>query len=130
MDEQVIELAGKPIRLVRPRSYAARMDVVMAASGNTMRAMAAALGLCWAQVGAGVQRPLRTTLAAHKYDALAYGGAVLDELLGVRGVSAQDLAPALTAAWQLCTADLITAEEVAEAEDFTGATPTGQESPG
>jgi hypothetical protein len=75
-----VTLAGVDVELQSPTSTSARWDVYSAATSNPNRAFAAALALCWRGKG----KP-RTRLAAHRYDALAFGGAVLDELTG-RGV--------------------------------------------
>ena len=120
--EAVIELRGKPIKLRRPGSYALRVDIMSAANSNALRAKAAALGLCWATGGPGIQRPIRVDYGQHGYSPLLYGGAILDELCGVRGIRPLELAPLLQRAYDLCIAGLVTAEDLKEIEGFTEAT--------
>ena len=124
-DPTTVSLAGVDVPLTRPTSASARWDVYSAATSNPNRAFAAALALCW--TGAG--KP-RARLAAHRYDALAWGGAVLDELVD-RGVPLPEVIGAGLVAWQLCGEGLITGAEVDEAEGFSdgeGAS-TGASSP-
>lgn len=107
-----VTLGGVEVELVAPTSAAARWDVYGAATTNANRAFAAALALCWSGKG----KP-RARLAAHKYDPLAFGGAVLDELVA-RGIAVPEVLGAGLRAWQLCGEGLITAEEVEDAEGF------------
>jgi len=108
-----VNLAGTDIPLKAPASASARWDVYSAATANPNRAFAAALALCWD----GTDRP-RAKLAAHRFDALAFGGAVLDELVA-RGVPLPEVIGAGLVAWQMCGEGLITGAEVEEAEGFS-----------
>jgi len=108
-----VTLAGVDVELQSPASTSARWDVYSAATSNPNRAFAAALALCWQGKG----KP-RTRLQSHRYDALAFGGAVLDELTG-RGVPLPEVIGAGLVAWQLCGDGLITGAEVEDAEDFS-----------
>lgn len=108
-----VTLAGVDVPLKAPASASARWDVYSAATSNPNRAFAAALALCWD----GPNKP-RTRLAAHRFDALSWGGAVLDELVE-RGVPLPEVIGAGLRAWQLCGEGLITGEEVKDAEGFS-----------
>jgi hypothetical protein len=110
----VVTLAGVDVPLKTPESASARWDVYSAATTNPNRAFAAALALCWD----GPKKP-RTKLQAHRFDALSFGGAVLDELVS-RGVPLPEVIGAGLVAWKLCGDGLITGEEVEAAEDFSG----------
>jgi len=108
-----VTLAGVDVPLEAPASASARWDVYSAATSNPNRAFAAALALCWT----GKNKP-RTQLARHRFDALAFGGAVLDELVS-RGVPLPEVIGAGLVAWRLCGEGLITGEEVEAAEGFS-----------
>jgi len=114
MPEHSVSLAGETVDLQVPDSASARWDVYSAATQNSNRAFAAALALCWA----GPHKP-KARLAGHRYDPLAFGGAVLDELVS-RGVPLPEVIGAGLRAWQLCGDGLITAAEVEAAEGFSG----------
>lgn len=109
-----VSLGGDDVALAAPTSTASRWDVYSAATSNANRAFAAALGLCWQGKG----KP-KTRLAAHKFEPLSYGGAVLDELVE-RGITVPEILGAGLRAWQLCGDGLITAQEVEEVEGFSG----------
>lgn len=120
-----IKIQNAEIVLSAPSSYSARWDVYSAAASNPNRSFAAALGLCWR----GPTAP-KARLAQHKFDALSYGGAVMDELVA-RGVPVADIMNAGVQAWHLCGEGLITATEVEDAENFSdgGDTSTAGSSP-
>lgn len=108
-----VHLAGTDIPLKTPTSASARWDVYSAATANPNRAFAAALALCWD----GTDKP-KARLAAHRFDALAFGGAVLDDLVA-RGITLPEIIGAGLVAWQMCGEGLITAAEVEDAENFS-----------
>ena len=81
------------ITLGIPASYSIRIDVLTAAGQHAQRAFAAALAVCWRGKG----RPT-SKLSAHRYDVLAFGGAVIDELTG-RGVPYQQIVEVGGLAW-------------------------------
>lgn len=124
-DPITVTLAGVDVPLERPASASARWDVYSAATSNPNRAFAAALALCWSGKG----RP-RARLAAHRFEPLAFGGAVIDELVD-RGVALPEIIGAGLRAWQMCGDGLITGAEVDEAQDFSdgGDPSTGASSP-
>ena len=118
---QTITLGGRDIPLRVPPSPSMRLDVFFAAAKSLDRAAVAALGVSW---GDRESQP-RVTYARAKYDALAYGGAVLDELIG-RGLTYRDIMRAAGEAFVMIEssvrpllADLADPDEVAVAEDFT-----------
>lgn len=102
-------LGGEKITLARPRSYAARYDVLVASGQNQSRALVAALGLCWV----GPTRPRARYERTH--NPLTYGGEVLDELVE-RGLRRGDILAAAVQAWPLATEGLADAEAVKEVE--------------
>jgi len=108
-----IKIQGDAVDLKKPESISARWDVYSAATANANRAFAAALALCW-----DGPNPPRARLSAHRFDALAYGGAVIDELVD-RGASVAEVVGAGLRAWQLCGEGLITSQEVEEVEGFS-----------
>jgi hypothetical protein len=99
-------IGGGVVTLAPPKSYTARLDVVLASARNPHRGAAAALGLCWQSVG----RPK----AVYAYEPLPYGGAVLDELTE-RGVKMVEIVAAGTIALALCSDGLISEDEVTTA---------------
>ena len=113
---------GKSLVLLRkPASFMSAREVTVAVGSNALRGLGAALGVCWAS------KPLKASLAACKYDMLAYGGAVVDELVGL-GVPESDIYAAGSKAIDLVVASLPREEEVATAEGFTEG-PTGPSTP-
>ena len=113
MAEHTVSLGGESVDLKVPASASARWDVYSAATQNSNRAFAAALALCW-----DGPKPPRARLAGHRFDPLAFGGAVLDELVA-RGVPLPEVIGAGLRAWQMCGDGLITGSEVEEAEGFS-----------
>jgi len=116
-----VKVGAHNVRLGSPPSMALRFDVLNAVGTNEGRANAAALGLCW-ESGGTSGAPAKW--AQYGYNTLAYGGAVLDELVK-RGVSIGEIANAGYAAFLHLTAALPTGGAVQAAEDFTGAQPEG-----
>ena len=97
-------LRGEEVALRTPDSCAAALDVLVAADKNPRRGIAAALGLCWPVFNRKQRRklkitedhpwaPLEATLVKHDFNALAYGGAVLDELMA-RDLSLEEVSAA------------------------------------
>lgn len=121
-----VDIGGERFPLRMPKSHAVLIDVAEAtqAGHGFARAMTAALGLCWdgdafiAALGdrrirgelddLEVQRlrkmfgPLRAQYSAHRFDVLAYGGAVMDELAD-RGHALDALARAGSFALRWCS---------------------------
>jgi hypothetical protein len=87
-----VKLGKFVVKLQKPTSFMSAREVTIAVGVSALRGLGAALGVCWSG------KPLKATLAGCKYDTLAYGGAVVDELvaLGVteaersRGTSVED----------------------------------------
>jgi len=119
--QHTVTLGGQSVALTLPASPSMRLDIFFAAATNLDRAAVAALGACW---GDRETRP-RVSYARAKHDALAYGGAVLDALLG-RGLGYRDVMRAAGEAFvaiegsvRPLLADLADPDEVAAVEDFT-----------
>jgi len=119
-------LRGEKVALQVPGSCAAALDVVVAANKNPRRGICAALGLCWPAWNRKQRRkqritddhpwaPLTVTLSGCEFDALAYGGAVLDELL-VRGLSLEEVSAAGAVALNMVTDALPDFDEVEAVE--------------
>lgn len=102
-----IKIKGAPVnvQLVRPSSFAERLDVSVAVRANPHRGLACALGLCWARVRRRVP---------YKGDPAAFGGAVLDHL-EAEGADFGDVMAVGAKALDLCL-DIVTEAEVKEAE--------------
>jgi hypothetical protein len=112
-------LVGWDLDLAPPASLAERWDVVGAAGDAPdnqvmVRVLAAALGLCWGR--------FRRNAKAPKYDGriLAYGGRVLDYLLGA-GADLADIVTAGLRAQKLCQENALASEDVEAAEGFSRA---------
>lgn len=103
------------VALTLPKSFSVRLDVVGAAGRNAVRACAAALGVCWQGPGKPKQ-----SLERHGYDVLAYGGAVMDELVA-HGATAKQVIDAGREALELISESIPTDEEVTATEGFTEA---------
>lgn len=116
-----VEVGGKTVELVLPNSFALRHEIALGGATNWQRAIMAALGMCWKGPG----RPKARYEAT--YDPMAYGGAVLDELVA-RGLRPADLWAPAAAAFHLIGASLIPESEVAAAENFS-APPPGDSTP-
>jgi hypothetical protein len=104
-----VTLKGVEVELKPPASLAAAYDVAAAAGKNSMRGLAAALGLCWD----GKQR-LRSDFTS-TYNALEFGGQVFDELLAW-GAKPEEIQAAGAAALVLACDSLPSADEVDAAE--------------
>ncbi len=70
-----VKLGKFVVKLQKPTSFMAAREVTIAVGTSALRGLGAALGVCWSG------KPLKATLAGCKYDTLAYGGAVVDELV-------------------------------------------------
>jgi hypothetical protein len=117
-----VQIKGRTITLQAPASHAARTKALVALAQDGWLGLGAALGVCWAS------RPaLKTTLAAHKWDGLAYGASVRDELHAA-GVPESEVSEAAAKAVQLLV-DSYPREEAVQAQaDFIEA-PTGGSTP-
>lgn len=100
MEPAIIKCAGveAEVALALPKSFASRRSI-LAEGGNITtssadRVAAASLGLCWAHP----KMRLRADLARCRFDLLAYGGEVLDEL-GIKGWDLDDVARAGMSCW-------------------------------
>lgn len=118
---KTIHMLGRDHAITLP-GFAEREDVAVAYSDayprggvRLMRAYSAAIGLC-TRVG----RESGHTLGDHKYDVLAYGGAVYGYLRG-QGVPAKEIVEqGLPCVSAICDALAPRESEVREKEDFTG----------
>lgn len=114
-ERRTVQIGGRDVVLGRPPSVAVAVDVVQALAKNELRGMAAALGICWEAGGS------RSPPAAYKtcgYDALLYGGKVIDQLTA-RGLALTDWMEAAQLAAVELMALVPAAKEVAAAEDFS-----------
>lgn len=100
----------RKIKLIAPKSFAARHDLVAAVGSNWRRGFMAALAMCWK--GPGLPK---VSYQACGFDALKYGGLVMDALLE-QGYKMPELIQAGSAAWTLASADILAEVDVAEAE--------------
>lgn len=112
-----VKLGTHTIPLKAPASFMVRREVAIATQKSALRGLCAALGVCWGG------KPLRVR---YEYDALAYGGQVFDELMGL-GIPEAEIYEAGGKALELCV-DVPSEAGVARAEGFTGA-PTGASTP-
>lgn len=104
----VRKLGGVPVNLEIPGSIAARWDVVLASQrpGCENRAFAAALGLCW---------PYLSRKRPYTGDAIAYGGSIIDFVVG-GGADFMEMTSIAVEAYNLCMEGLVPVEG---AQDFT-----------
>ncbi|MEY2715274.1 MAG: hypothetical protein RIT24_1617 [Planctomycetota bacterium] len=110
-----VQIKGKTVKLAAPSSHSSRQVVMLAVAQNAWIGLGAVLGVCLPA------RPaLKATLSAHKFDGLAYGAAVRDELHAL-GVTDEELATAASAALKLLVDSYPREAEVEAAADFTGA---------
>ena len=114
-----IMIKGRSVTLTAPPSHVARQKALIAVATDGWIGLGACLGVCWS----GTPR-LKTTLAAHKYDGLAYGAAVRDELHAA-GVSEDEVAEAAAKALSLIIDSYPKEAAVAEHADFSAATTAG-----
>jgi len=113
----VVRIGTATIKLGSPPSLALRYDVVEACGVSEVRGRAAALGMCW-EAGGSPHAPARWS--KHGYKTLAYGGAVVDELLK-RGIAMSDIMEAGAVAFMRLMSALPSQEAVESAENFTAA---------
>jgi hypothetical protein len=90
-------LGGREVPIKLPELESVRMDVhvELTATRNGHRVWAALVGLCWD----GPRKP-SADYARMRFDVLAYGGAVWDELIK-RGVPADEVIAAGVRCWRL-----------------------------
>jgi hypothetical protein len=110
-----IKLGKFAVTLKKPSSFMAAREVTIAVGTSALRGLGAALGVCWSS------KPLKASLAGYKYDMLAYGGAVVDELVAL-GVSEGEIYEGGKHALDLVIAAIPREEEVATAAGFTEGT--------
>lgn len=113
-EENEVKLAGKSVRLCTPKSVVARQQAVIASGKNVMISLGVAIGVCWPQLPR-----LKTKIADHGYDYLAYGHAVLDELYDA-GATLDEVTKAGNLALGICVTNskMILEPDVTEEEDF------------
>jgi hypothetical protein len=113
--ENTVTIGGNTWAPKLPRSFTLRQDLIIAIGNNPRRAAAAALGLCWAGPNAPGAQYNRAN-----WDALQYGGQVMDELVE-RGIDWGEV----YAAGMVCLSKLVdihvSEAEVKDAENFTDA---------
>jgi hypothetical protein len=108
-----VQIKGKTVTLAAPASHAARTKALLALAQDGWLGMGAALGVCWQG------RPaLKATLAGCKWDGMAYGAAVRDELHAA-GVSESEVAEAASKAISLIVDSYPREEAVQSHADFT-----------
>ena len=107
-----LTIKGKPLdpQLKAPTSLAACYDVAAALSKNANRSLCAAIGICW-----GHKQAPKATLSGHKFDVLAYGGAIMDELLGL-GASMEEISEVGGLAITLVSDQIVGKDEMKETE--------------
>ena len=114
-ERKTVQVGSQAVTIGRPPSVAVAVDVVQALAKNEMRGLAAALGVCWEAGGS------RAAPAAYKqcgYDALLYGGRVIDQL-SARGVSLAEWMEAAQVAALELMALVPQQKEIEAAEAFT-----------
>lgn len=117
-----VQIKGRTVMLAAPASHAARTKALLALAQDGWLGMGAALGVCWQG------RPaLKSTLAGCKWDGMAYGAAVRDELHAA-GVSESEVAEAASKAITLIVDSYPREEAVQTNADFTEA-PKGDLTP-
>lgn len=107
-----IKLGKFNVTLRKPTSFMSAREVTIAVGTSALRGLGAALGVCWAS------KPLKASLAGCKYDMLAYGGAVVDELVSL-GVSEGEIYDGGKHALDLVITAIPREEEVATTAGFT-----------
>jgi len=117
-----VTIKGKTVTLAAPASHAARTKALLALAQDGWLGMGAALGVCWHGPPA-----LKATLAGCKWDGMAYGAAVRDELHAA-GVSESEVAEAASKAISLIVDSYPREEAVQTHADFTEA-PKGDLTP-
>jgi hypothetical protein len=112
-------IKGRSVTLTAPPSHVARQKALIAVATDGWIGLGACLGVCWSSAPR-----LKVTLAAHKFDGLAFGVAVRDELHAA-GVSEDELAEAAAKALSLIIDSYPREAAVAEHADFTAAPTAG-----
>ena len=107
-----VSLGKHSVTLKKPVSFMSAREVTVAIGVSALRGLGAALGVCWAS------KPLKASLVGCKYDMLAYGGAVVDELVAA-GVTEAEIYTAGKHALDLVIEALPREQEVATVEGFT-----------
>jgi len=110
-----VTLGRFTVTLKKPSSFMSAREVTIAVGVSALRGLGAALGVCWSG------KPLKATLAGCKYDMLAYGGAVVDELVAL-GVSEGEIYEGGKHALDLVISAIPREEEVAATAGFTEGT--------
>ena len=116
-----VRLGAHDLLLRRPTSTATAWDVASSTGRSASRGVAAALGVCWhrwAGPELGSPRRLAARLEAARWDVLAYGGLVFDELVAA-GLTPGAILSAGTTALAWLVEGLPTEQEVAAAADFS-----------
>lgn len=111
--ENTVTIGGETWQPRLPKSFTLRQDLILGSASNPRRAAAAALGLCWAG-----KSPPTAQYQRLNWDPMAYGGAVMDELVA-RGLAWDEV----YAAGMICLSKVVESHigetEVSEAENFT-----------
>jgi hypothetical protein len=110
-----VTLGKHKVTLKKPASFMSAREVTIAVGVSALRGLGAALGVCWSG------KPLKATLAGCKYDMLAYGGSVVDELVAL-GVSEGEIYEGGKHALDLVISAIPREEEVAATAGFTEGT--------
>ena len=110
-----VTLGRFTVALKKPASFTLAREVTMAVGTSAIRGLGAALGACWGG---------KSLKAKYAYDALAYGGAVVDELMAL-GVPEAEIYAAGKIALDLVIESLPREEAVAQAEGFSEAQTEG-----
>lgn len=128
-DLTTVALGDATVTLQPPASFSACYDVLASSGTNALRAMAAALGMCWRRPAPrpasedGAKRPSIAPPRARyeaSYSPLAYGGEVIDDLVK-RGFTMPQIQAAALAAYQLVAAATVNKSEVEDVEGNSGA---------
>ena len=111
----LVNLGKFSVTLKKPSSFTLAREVTMAVGTSAIRGLGAALGACWSG---------KALKAKYAYDALAYGGAVVDELMAL-GVPEAEIYAAGKIALDMVIESLPREEAVAQAEGFSEAQTEG-----
>jgi hypothetical protein len=107
-----VTLGKHKVTLKKPTSFMSAREVTIAVGTSALRGLGAALGVCW------TGKALKASLSGCKYDTLAYGGAVVDELVAL-GVTEAEIYTAGKEALDLVLEAIPREPEVATVEGFT-----------
>jgi len=110
-----VKLGKFVVKLAKPTSFMSAREVTIAVRTSALRGLGAALGVCW------TGKALKASLSGCKYDMLAYGGAVVDELVAL-GVSEGEIYEGGKHALDLVISAIPREEEVAATAGFTEGT--------